>query len=179
MPEITLPEVKLPDVKLPEGLRDMTRDDIVQVVRDVKLPKNIKLPEVDMSGVDLPDAIAERMPGRRRTDPRIPLLALTIVGAVFAAAWLLLSSSTTGPRIRSAVDGMKRRMNGESSDLIRYDDETDLGSLVGTADAWTTPTPSPTASDPYGIGSNGFDDAAGVAVGPGATSDEEMRAPTA
>jgi hypothetical protein len=177
MPEITLPEVKLRDVKLPEGFRDMTKDDIVQAVREVKLPKNIKLPDVDLSDIELPDAIVERMPGRRRTNALIPLLALTVVGAVFAAAWWLITSSTTGPRIRRAVDDMKSRMSGEENGLVRYDNETDLGSLVGTSDAWTTPTP--TATDPYGIGSTGFDDAAGVAVGPGATSDEKMHAPTA
>ena len=86
MPEITLPDVKIRDVKLPEGFRDMTKDDIVHAVRDVKLPKNIKLPDVDLSDIELPDAIVERMPGRRRTNPLIPLLALTVIGAVFAAA---------------------------------------------------------------------------------------------
>ncbi len=33
MPEINLPEVKLPTVKLPDGLRDMSRDDIVKFHR--------------------------------------------------------------------------------------------------------------------------------------------------
>ena len=83
MPEITLPEVKLPDIKLPDGLRDMNRDDIVEVVREVKLPKDmkmpktIKLPDVDLSKVELPDAvtdrlpdsIADRLPGRRGPNP--------------------------------------------------------------------------------------------------------------
>ena len=69
MPEITLPEVKLPDIKLPEGLREMTKDDIVQAARDIKLPKRVEMPDIDLSEVDLPDAMTDRMPGRRRTNP--------------------------------------------------------------------------------------------------------------
>jgi hypothetical protein len=172
MPEITLPEVKLPDIKLPDGFREMTRDDIVQAARDVRLPK-IQLPEVDLPKVELPDQIADRLPRRRRANPLIPLLALTIVGLAVAAVWWLVASPTTGPRVRRAVEDLRSRMNGEPSDLVRYDDETHLDSLLGQSDSGSTPTP----ADPYGIGEMGaLNDETGVAVGPGTTANEEMRA---
>ena len=147
MPEITLPEVKLPDVKLPDGFRDMSKDDFVHAVREVKLPKNIKLLDIDLSDIELPDAITDRMPGRRRPSPLVPIVALTVVGALIAAVWWLVTSATTGPRIRRAVDDVKNRMNGEENGLIRYDDETHLDSLVGEQ--------APIASDPFHIGDMG------------------------
>ena len=148
MPEITLPEVKLPDVKLPDGFRDMSKDDFVHAVREVKLPKNIKMPDVDLSDIDLPDAISDRLPGRRRRpSPVVPIVALTVVGALIAAVWWLVTSTTTGPRIRRAVDDVKSRMNGEENGLIRYDDETHLDSLVSEQ--------APITSDPYHVGDIG------------------------
>jgi hypothetical protein len=181
MPEINMPEVKLPDVKLPDGFRNMTKDDIVDAAKDVRLPKDVKMPRkieipgIDLSGIQLPDAIADRLPGRRRTNPLIPLLALTVVGLAVVAAWWLFTSATTGPRVRRAVDDLRSRMNGEPNDLIRYDDETNLGSLVDQ-DLSRSSTDSPYASEPFGtseVGEMGYD--AGVAVGPGATAEE--RAP--
>ncbi|MFL5768837.1 MAG: hypothetical protein ACJ765_02025 [Chloroflexota bacterium] len=175
MPEITLPEVKLPDIKLPDNLRDMNKDDFVHAVRETKLPKKVKLPDIDLTKVEVPDAmldrmpdsIADRMPGRRRTNPLIAFLAMTVVGLALAGIWWLVASPSTGPRVRRAVDDLKTRMNGERSDLIRYDDETDLGSLVGQGSTMS----SPTTSDPYGVGSSYGE---GVAVGPGITSAEEQ-----
>ena len=92
MPEINLPEVKLPDIKLPEGLRDMTRDDLVHAARDVRLPrmelpKRVELPDIDFSKLDLPKPIADRLPGRKRRNPLVPFVGLAIVGAVAAAIW--------------------------------------------------------------------------------------------
>jgi hypothetical protein len=172
MPEITLPEVKLPDIKLPDGFREMTKDDIVQAAKDVKLPK-IQFPDVDLSNIELPDQIADRLPGRRRTNPLLPLLALTIVGLAIAAVWWLVASPTTGPRVRRAVDDLRSRMNSEPHDLVRYDDETNLGSLIGQAESGTA-----TTSGRYGMGEMGdLDRDSGVAVGPGTTADEDARAP--
>ena len=92
MPDITMPEVKLPDVKLPEGLRDMNRHDIQAAINERK-PKKIEMPDVDLSKVDLPKidlskaqksverrlkdvelpkAVEDRLPGRRRTNPILP-----------------------------------------------------------------------------------------------------------
>lgn len=176
MPEITLPEVKLPDIKLPD-FREMTRDDIVEAAKDVKLPKNIRMPDVDLSKIELPDAIEDRLPGRRRTNPMIPLLALTVVGLAVVAAWWLFTSATTGPRVRRAVDDLRTRMSGEPSDLIRYDDDTDLGSLVGQGETTMGENQSPYASEPFrtaDVGEMGYD-REGVAVGPGATADENVK----
>lgn len=173
MPEITLPEVKLPDIKFPDGLREMTRDDIVQAAKDVKLPKQVKLPDVDLSKVDLPKEIEERMPGRRRTNPMLPLLALTVVGLAVVAAWWLFTSATTGPRVRRAVDDLRTRMQGEPSDLIRYDNEEDLGSLLGQQGDSTHGQPY--ATKPLGtgdVGEMGHDNGSGVPVGPGGTTEE-------
>jgi hypothetical protein len=67
-------------------------------------------------------------------------------------------------------------MNGEPNDLIRYDDETNLGSLVDQ-DLSRSSTDSPYAAEPFGtseVGEMGYDDQ-GVAVGPGTTAEE--RAP--
>ena len=176
-----MPEIKFPDVKLPDGLRDMNKDDIVEVVRevklpkDVKMPKSIKMPDVDLSKVELPDAvmdrlpdsIADRMPRRRGPNPILALMALTVVGLVFVGAWYLITSPTAGTRVRRAVEDIRSRMNGEESDLIRYDDETHLDSLIGQDSTLSTPTTSDRWSTP--------DDSA-VAVGAGMTAEEEMRA---
>ena len=177
MPEITLPEVKLPEIKIPDGLREMTRDDIVHAAKDVKLPKQIKLPDIDLSKVDLPDAIEDRMPGRRRTNPILPLLALTVVGLVVVAAWWLFTSATTGPRVRRAVDDLRTKMQGEPSDLVRYDNESDLGSLL--QQQGDEPRNQAYATEPFGtadVGDMGFDRNSAVPVGPG-TSDDEVRTP--
>src|SRR5262245_41286251 len=165
MPEITLPEVKLrevklPEVKLPDGLRDMNRDDIVEAVREIKLPKTIKLPDVDLSEIELPDAIADRMPGRRRTNPLMPILALTVVGLAVVAAWWLFTSASTGPRMRRAVGDLKSRMNGEANELVRYDDETNLGSLIGQQEGMSMLS----ATDPTGTAESPYIDRVGVST---------------
>src|SRR4051794_11061956 len=122
MPEITMPEVKLPDIKLPDNLREMNKDDIVQAVKEAKLPKKVKLPDIDLSNIDvpnsivdrMPDSIADRMPRRRGPNPLIALLAMTVVGFALAGIWWLVASPSAGPRVRRAVDDLKSRMNGES-----------------------------------------------------------------
>jgi hypothetical protein len=183
MAEITLPEVKLPDIKLPDGLRDMTKDDIVKTVKetskdvraaakDVKVPDKITLPDIDLSNVELPDEIADRIPGRKRTNPFVPLLALTVIGLAFVAAWWLFTSATTGPRVRRAVDDLRSKMNGETNDLVRYDDERDLGSLVGQDTGLETGT------DTYGMPGAPFSDQA-TGYGQSTMTDEEARQPLA
>ena len=145
MREITMPEVKLPDIKLPEGLREMSRDDIVQAAQDVKLPrmempKKIEMPDIDLSKVDLsridlskvelPKQLTDRLPRRRRSNPFLPIFGIAAVGAMVAAAWWLITSPITGPRVRSAVNDLKLRMAGERNDMVRYDNDGDLGSLL-------------------------------------------------
>lgn len=169
MPEINLPEVKLPTVKLPEGLRDMTRDDIVNAAKDVRMPK-IEMPDIDLSKVELPKQVTDRLPKRNRTNPFLPIAGFVAIGAMIAAAWWLITSPVTGPRIRSAVNDLKARMNGEPNDLVRYDDEKDLGSLLSetpeTGSSAVAADPSMT-SNRYGAASVVSDLGEGVPVGPG------------
>lgn len=164
MPEINLPEVKLPEIKWPDGLRDMTREDIVNAARDVRMPKRSDLPDIDLSKIELPKQISDRLPNRKRSNPLLPIAGFVAIGAAIAAAWWLITSPVTGPRIRHAVNDLKARMNGESNDLVRYDDEGDLGSLLADS---PTPSHSAMTSDPYTT-SNGVTDLGdGVPVGPG------------
>jgi len=163
MPDINLPEVKLPEFKLPDSFRDMNREDIMSAARDVRLPKRSDLPDFDLSKVELPKQITDRMPIRKRTNPILPIAGLVAVGAMIAAAWWLITSPLTGPKIRSAVNDLKLRMNGEPNDLVRYDNDSDLGSLL--ADSPDASRSSMT-SDPY-TSSAGMTDLDGVPVGPG------------
>lgn len=159
MREITMPEVKLPDIKLPEGLREMSRDDIVQAAHDVRsnmhMPRKIDMPDIDLSKVDLskidfskielPKQIADRLPQRRRPNPLLPIAGVLAVGAVIAGVWFLFTSSLTGPRVRSAVNDLKQRVTGERTDLVRYDHEEHLDSLLPEAGEGQ----SATGSKPY------------------------------
>ncbi|HET9520058.1 MAG TPA: hypothetical protein VFO73_03330 [Candidatus Limnocylindrales bacterium] len=138
MAEITLPEVKLPDIKLPDGLREMSRDDIVQAAKDIHLPKKLEFPDLDLSKANLPKQVTDRLPGRRRTNPILPIAAFLAVGAAIAAAWYLITSPVTGPRIRVAVNDLRSRVTGERTDLVRYDDDKDLGSLLPERDQTST-----------------------------------------
>jgi hypothetical protein len=135
MREITMPEVKLPVIRLPEGLRDMSRDDIVQAVQDVRMPNidmptKIEMPDIDLSGVHLPKQITDRLPRRRRPNPVLPIAGIVAIGAMIAAVWWLFTSSMTGPRVRAAVNDLKSRVTGEKTDLVRYDNDDNLGSLL-------------------------------------------------
>ena len=139
MREITMPEVKLPDIKLPEGLREMSRDDIVQAAHDVRsnvhMPRKIDMPDIDLSKIDLskvelPKQISVRLPRRRRPNPLLPIAGIVALGAMIAGIWWLFTSSATGPRVRSAVKDLKQRVTGDSTDIVRYDDDRDLGSVL-------------------------------------------------
>ena len=149
MREIVMPEAKLPDIKLPEGLREMSRDDIVQAAQDARsnmhMPRKIDLPDIDLSKVDLskvdlsridlskvelPKQITDRLPRRRRPNPLLPIAGIVALGAMIAGVWWLFTSSMTGPRVRSAVNDLKQRVTGESDDLVRYDDDRNLESVL-------------------------------------------------
>ena len=139
MREITMPEVRLPDIKLPEGLREMSRDDIVQAAHDMRssvhMPRKIDMPDIDLSKIDLskvelPKQISDRLPRRRRPNPLLPIAGIVALGAMIAGIWWLFTSSATGPRVRSAVKDLKQRVTGDSTDIVRYDDDRDLGSVL-------------------------------------------------
>ena len=135
MPDITLPEIHLPDVKLPDGLRDMSRHDIQSAISD-RMPKKIEMPDVDLSKVDLskvdlskvdlskvelPKAIERRMPGRRRSNPILPLAAFLAIGSLFAAAWWLITSPTAMVRVRETADRLRSRL-GNGGDQLDAED---------------------------------------------------------
>jgi hypothetical protein len=149
MPDLSLPEIHLPDLKLPEGLRDMNRHDIQNAIGD-RMPKKIEMPDIDLSKVDLPKAVEDRlnklekainkidlpkavedrMPGRKRSNPIRPLAALLAVGTMFVAAWYLITSPTAATRVREAADRIKAKVTGQETGLERFDDDKDLGSLL-------------------------------------------------
>ncbi|HUQ79033.1 MAG TPA: hypothetical protein VM427_09225 [Patescibacteria group bacterium] len=149
MPDISLPEIHLPDFKLPEGLRDMNRHDIQNAIGD-RLPKKVEMPDVDLSKVDLPKAvedrlnriekainsvelpkaIEDRLPGRKRSNPVLPVAAFLAVGSMIAAAWWLISSPDATSKVRETADRIRARITGKETALVRYDDDADLGSLL-------------------------------------------------
>jgi hypothetical protein len=149
MPDLSLPEIRLPDIKLPEGLRDMNRHDIQNAIGD-RMPKKLEMPDVDLSKVDLPKAlddrlnqlekaigkidlpkaVEDRMPGRKRTNPILPLAAIIAVGSMFAAAWYLITSPAASDKVRETADRIKAKITGQENALERFDDDKDLGSLL-------------------------------------------------
>jgi hypothetical protein len=171
MREIVMPELKLPDIKLPEGLREMSRDDIVQAAHDLRIPsipRKIEMPDIDLSRIDLskvelPKQVRDRLPRRRRSNPLLPIAGIVALGAVIAGAWWLFTSSMTGPRVRSAVKDLKQRVTGESNDVVRYDNEDNLGSLLTHAGDGR----SAMGSEPYSSTADLSDLTNGVPVGPG------------
>ena len=158
MPDLSLPELHLPDLKLPDGLRDMNRHDIQNAISD-RMPKKIEMPDVDLSKVDLPKAIEDRLdkvekainkidlpksvesrlPGHKRTNPILPVAAILAVGSMFAAAWWLITTPSAATRVRWTVDRIRARLMGHETGLQRYDDDGDLGSLLPNPDQ-TRPT---------------------------------------
>lgn len=158
MPDISLPEIHLPDIKLPDGLRDMNRQDIQGAIGD-RLPKKIDMPDVDLSKVDLPKmvedrlakvekaiskldlpkAVEDRMPGRKRRNPILPIAALLAVGSMIAAAWWLITSPTAATKVRWTADRIRARVTGEETAMTRFDDEEQIGSLLPNPDQ-TRPT---------------------------------------
>ena len=153
MPDLSLPEIHLPDIKLPDGLRDMNRQDIQNAISD-RMPKKIEMPDIDLSKVelpkavedrldrvekainklDLPKAVESRLPGRKRTNPILPIAAILAIGSMFAAAWWLISSPTASLKVRETATRLKARISGQETALERYDDDGDLGSLLPNPD---------------------------------------------
>jgi hypothetical protein len=119
----------------------------------IELPKRVEMPDIDLSKFDLPKPIADRLPQRKRSNPILPIAGLVALGAAVAAIWWLFTSAETGPRMRSGLTDLKARLTGQRNDLIRYDDEADLGSLLGDesrAPIGSTDYEATTASTPAG-----------------------------
>ncbi len=153
MPDISLPEIHFRDFKLPEGLRDMNRHDIQDAIGD-RMPKRSDLPEVDMSKVelpkavedrlnqlekainkiDLPKAIESRLPGRKKTNPILPVAALVAIGSMIAAAFWLIATPGATTRVRETADRIRLKVSGQETAMTRYDDDADLGSLLPNPD---------------------------------------------
>ena len=148
MPDITLPEIHLPEVKLPDGLRDMSRQDIQAAIND-RLPRKIELPEVDLSKVELPKAIEQRLPGRKRSNPILPIAAVAAIGALVAAAWWLITSPTAMLRVRETADRIRARMGMSEYDTTDAEDrlETLLPESDATRPSLTTETWPETGTD--------------------------------
>lgn len=147
MPDLSLPDIRLPDIKLPDGLRDMSRSDIQSAIGD-RLPKKGEMPDIDLpkaveqrlakvekalSKIDLPKAVEDRLPGRKKPNRILPVAAVVAVGSMFAAAWWLITSPSAITRVREAADRVRRRVTGASTDMVRFDDDEDLGSLLPEA----------------------------------------------
>ena len=177
MPDITLPEVKLPDIKLPDGLRDMNKRDIQNALGD-RMPKKVEMPDVDLSKVEVPKAVDDRLKrvekwvdsidlsktapakaidarrNRRRPNPLLPIAALVAVLSAMAAAVWLITSPTAATKVRETADRTWRRVTGQNTDLIRRDDDGDLASLLDsshTTDTSEAGTWAGTGSDVDGI----------------------------
>jgi hypothetical protein len=82
---------------------------------------------------------------------------------VIAGVFWLFTSSATGPRVRSAVHDLKSRMSGDRNDIVRYDNDDNLGSLLSDAGDGR----SAMDSEPYSSTANLSDLSNGVPVGPG------------
>jgi hypothetical protein len=149
MPDLSLPQIHLPDIKLPDGFRDMNRHDIQNAISD-RMPRKVEMPDIDLSKVDLPKAVEDRLskvekalskmdlpkavesrlPGRKRTNPILPIAAILAIGSMFVAAWWLISSPNASVKVRETAGRIKARVSGQESGLQRYDNDTDLGSLL-------------------------------------------------
>ena len=136
----------------------MNRHDIQNAIGD-RMPKKIEMPDVDFSKVDLPKAVEDRlnqvekaiskidlpkavenrMPGRKRSNPILPLAAVLAIGSMFAAAWWLITSPGASVKVRETADRIKARVMGHETALQRYDEDADLGSLLPDPDQ-TRPT---------------------------------------
>lgn len=112
MPALRLREVQMPELHLPE----MSRDDIVRVIGDAR--REIELPKVDLSTIDIPKAITNAVEatgiGRSSRRSRLPfiiggLVTLALVG------FALLSSPMVRPRLSELGQKVKQRIDERRS----------------------------------------------------------------
>lgn len=153
MPDFSMPEIHLRNLKLREGFREMNRRDIQKAIGD-RLPKTIEMPDIDLSKIDLPKAledrlekvekavkrmdlpkaVEDRLPRRKRSNPVLPIAAFLAVASMIAAAWWLITSPTASLRVRTTIDRVKAKVAGQETGVERYDDDANLGSLLPQPD---------------------------------------------
>jgi len=140
MPGLRLTEVRVPELHLPE----MSREDIVRAIGDARSdvdlsrldPRRMERPDIDLSGVDVPKAIAAAVQavsvvrGTRR--PRLPfviggLITLGIVG------YALVSSPAVKPRLTEAVRRARARVDElrATQDMDELAEAPEVASPVG------------------------------------------------
>jgi hypothetical protein len=118
MPDIDLSKVDLSKV-------DLSKIDLPKAVEN-----RLDRIEKAINKLDLPKAVEDRMPGRKRSNPILPLAAILAIGSMFAAAWYLITSPTASTKVREAADRIKARVTGAETGLERYDNDANLGSLL-------------------------------------------------
>src|SRR5204863_6698284 len=79
---------------------------------------------------DLPKAVTDRMPRRKRTNPILPIAAFLAIGSMIAAAWWLITSPTAALRVRETADRIRTKVARAQTAVERYDDDTHLDSLL-------------------------------------------------
>ena len=150
MPEINLAGGQAAGLQVARRpARHDREDDIVNAARGRRAcRRRVDLPDIDLSKIELPKQITDRLPSRHRAEPAPPDRRLRghrcrdrrgLVADHLAAS--------TGPRVRRAVDDLKARMNGEPNDLsattTRRTSAASLGQTRRTAAA------TPMTSEPY------------------------------
>lgn len=112
MPVLRLRQIQLPELHLPE----MTREDIVRSIGDAT--RDVDLPKVDLSEIDIPKAITTAVDsvriGRSSGRSRLPfviggLVTLALVG------FALLSSPMVRPRLSELGQKVKQRIDERRS----------------------------------------------------------------
>jgi hypothetical protein len=152
LPEMKRPDVKRPDVKLPEmnlpefDLQDFVRDrrdDLAAAAGRVR----DELSDLEMPRVDLPGIRDIRRSAANEIDPRpsrMPFLAgAAIVGVL--VGWILAVSPVTGPRIRSAIGGLRDRFDAWRAGANDWDD----ADATEDSDSFADPMSTVMRTDPW------------------------------
>jgi hypothetical protein len=138
MPTITLPEMDLTKVRIPEV--DLSKVDLPKVdLSKLELPKavegHVKTVTDWADGLELPKAGREE---RSNGLPFLPIAAFVAVIAAIAAAFWLVTSPTAATRVRDSADRTWRKVTRQTTDMVRYDAEDDLASLLPSQDVDAT-----------------------------------------
>jgi hypothetical protein len=163
MPELPVKEGRMSELHLPE----ISRNDIMRSLSEIRMP------EVDLSKVDLPD-IGKAVAGAaaaanigRRSRPRWPFAVggLILAGVATAA---VLSNETIRAKIAAGFEALRERvsmMRATDDDRLDFDrDDAVAFDAAPTAPIGDTSpfdedmTPGATADYPAGLGSNGHED---------------------